>query len=443
VKNIDLTKSQIMDIALESYIYLYPLVLMEVTRKVGTNVEKPVGMKAPMNSFAHARQFPPADFRDVVRPNFDTLYSAAFLDLKKEPMILSVPDTQERYYMMPMLDMWTDVFAVPGKRTTGTKAGSYALCGPKWNGKLPDNVTRIDSPTNIVWIIGRTQTNGPKDYDAVHEIQDGYKLTPLSQWGKQVNPEPGVVDKSVDVKTPPMVQVDTMSAADYFSLAMDLVKDNPPHIFDTPVVSRMNRIGLTTGYSFDINKTNPMVKEALEQAPAAGLKMMKEKLASTRNLINGWMVSTELMGAYGTNYLSRAAVAMVGLGANLPEDAVYPMNLADGDGKPTDGSSKYVIHFDKGNLPPVDAFWSLTMYDAQGFPVPSEINRCAIGDRDELKFSPDGSLDIFIQNEKPSGDRVSNWLPAPKEAFGVTMRLYSPRTEILRGAWVPPVIRKN
>jgi hypothetical protein len=442
LKDTELTKDQIRDIAVEAYIYFYPLVLMEATRKVGTNVEKPVGLRGPINTFAHVREFPPASFRDVVRPNFDTLYSSAWLNLKKEPVILSVPDIQGRYYMMPMLDMWTDVFSVPGKRTTGTKPGHFALVGPKWNGTLPKGVNRIDSPTSTVCIIGRTQTNGPKDYAAVNKIQDGYGLTPLSQWGKESKTAPVKIDPAVDMKTPPMIQVDNMPASEYFKLAFEIVRDNPPHIIDTPILSRMSRIGLFVGKSFDMNKADPIVKEALEQTPSIGLKTMKEKMPTMAKQINGWQMNTESMGVYGTNYLRRAIVALIGLGANLPEDAVYPINLADSEGKPTDGQYKYVLHFDKDQLPPVEAFWSVTMYDAQGFPVSNEINRCAIGDRDDLKYNADGSLDLFIQNEKPPADKVSNWLPAPKDPFGVVLRLYAPRSEVIQGGWVPPAIKK-
>lgn len=442
LKTTELTEDQIKDIAVEAYLYFYPLVLMESTRKVATNVEKTVGLKGPMNTFAHARKFPPAEFRDVVRPNFDTLYSSVWLNLKQEPMILSVPDTHGKYYMMPMMDMWTDVFAVPGERTTGTKPGNFAIVGPKWNGTLPDGVTRIDSPTAIAWIIGRTQTNGPNDYAAVNKIQDGYKLTPLSQWGKESKPAPVKLDPTVDMKTPPMIQVDNMSADEFFKLAFELTKDNPPHINDTPIVFRMERIGLSIGGNFDIEKIDPIVKNALENAPSVGLKTMKEKIPTIAKQINGWQISTETIGVYGTGYLKRAVIAMVGLGANLPEDAVYPLNLSDSEGKQTDGKYKYVLHFEKNELPPVDAFWSVTMYDDQGFPVPNEINRCAIGDRDDLKYNADGSLDIFIQNEKPGADKVSNWLPAPKDSFSVTMRLYAPKSEVVQGAWAPPAIKK-
>ena len=170
-------------IGVTAYLYFYSLVTMDITRKQLTNATKVDGIHAPMNTFANIPEFPSADMKVVVRPNFDTLYSSAWLDLTKEPMIVSVPDTGGRYYLLPMLDMWTDVFASPGWRTTGTQAGDYAIVPPGWSGTMPAGVVRIDAPTPYVWIIGRTKTDGPPDYDAVHKVQAGYKVTPMSQWG--------------------------------------------------------------------------------------------------------------------------------------------------------------------------------------------------------------------------------------------------------------------
>jgi hypothetical protein len=430
-------------IAAEAYVYLYPLITMDVSRRQLTNIEagKMIG-RGPMNSFSHIREYPTADFKEVVRPNFDTLYSSGWLDLTKEPMIVSVPDTQGRYYLLPMLDMWTDVFAAPGKRTSGTAAADYAVVPPGWTGKLPEGVQRIDAPTSYVWVIGRTQTNGPADYDAVHKVQDGYKIMPLSQWGGAAAPVEAQIDPSVDMKTPPLEQVNKMPASAYFSYAAELMKLNPPHITDWSTIARIKRLGIAPGESFDTSKADPAVQRALEQGAADGLKGMSAKLSTLAPAVNGWQMNTSTMGVYGNYYLKRAIVSMVGLGANQAEDAIYPLNVGDSDGKPMDGGSKYVLHFDKDVLPPVDAFWSITMYDKDGFQAANKLNRFAIGDRDKLQYNADGSLDIYIQNESPGADKESNWLPAPAGPLGVTMRLYAPREAALTGEWVPPPVKK-
>jgi hypothetical protein len=337
--------------------------------------------------------------------------------------------------------MWTDVFAVPGKRTSGTKPGNFAVVPPGWSGALPEGIERINAPTPYVWIIGRTQTNGPKDYDTVHKIQDGYRITPLSQWGKQPSATRAEIDSTVDMKTPPLVQVNSMPAGKYFSYAAELMKVNPPHITDWSTIARLKRLGLEPGKSFDFAKADPVVQNALEQATTEGLKVMKEKLPTLARVVNGWQMNTDTMGVYGDYYLKRAIVALVGLGANQPADAIYPLNVTDADGRPVDGSNKYVLHFSKEQLPPVDAFWSLTMYDSQGFPGANSLNRFAIGDRDDLKYNDDGSLDLYIQHESPGMDKESNWLPAPTGPLGLTLRLYAPKAQALDGRWVPPPVK--
>jgi hypothetical protein len=431
------------EIGVEAYTYLYSLVLMDATRRQAVNVEagKAIG-RGPMNVFTHVPIFPPADFRDVVRPNFDTLYSIAWLDLTKEPMVVTAPDTQGRFYLLPMLDMWTDVFASPGKRTTGTGAGRFGVVPPHWNGKLPQGVQRIDAPTPYVWIIGRTQTNGAKDYEAVHKVQAGYTITPLSQWGKKPQPVKAIIDPAVDMKTAPMIQVDTMAAGKFFAYAAELLKVNPPHITDQPIIARMRRIGIVPGQSFDLGKADPAVMRALERAAPDALKNMQTKIPTLARVVNGWSMNTDTMGVYGNYYLKRAIVALIGLGANVPEDAVYPLNLGDADGKPLTGTNKYVLQFAKNEIPPVAAFWSITLYDKDGFPTANALNRNAIGDRDDLKFNADGSVDLYFQNESPGKDKESNWLPAPTGDFNLTMRLYAPKLEVLDGRWAPPPIRR-
>ncbi|MGA7384453.1 MAG: DUF1254 domain-containing protein [Methylocella sp.] len=427
-------------IGVQAYLYLYSLVTMDVTRKQLTNVERPEGIHAPMNTFANVAAYPTAEMKAVVRPNFDTLYSSAWLDLTKEPMVVSAPNTDGRYYMLPMLDMWTDVFASPGWRTTGTEAQRWAIVPPGWTGKLPHDVGRIDAPTPYVWIIGRTKTDGPTDYDAVHKIQAGYKITPLSRWGKPAEPVPGKIDPAVDMKTPPKIQVDTMPAGKFFAYAAEVLKLQPPHLTDQPIVALMRRIGIQPGKSFDLNKAEPALKQTLETVPEEARRLMAWKLKTLAPVVNFWSMNTSTMGVYGDYYLKRAIVTQMGLGANVPEDAIYPINLGDELGKPLDGSNKYNLHFERGATPPASAFWSVTLYDQEGYQVANPLNRFALSSWMPLNFNSDGSLDLYFQNESPDADKEANWLPAPKGSFNLTMRLYAPKSEALTGRWNPPPV---
>jgi hypothetical protein len=439
------TEEEAHAIGVDAYIYFYSPITMDLTRKQLTNQEPtPGGIGGPMNSFANVGAFPTADMRVVVRPNFDTLYSSGWLDLTKEPMIVSAPDTNGRYYLLPMLDMWTDVFASPGWRTTGTKAGNFLVTPPRWTGTVPDGMTQIQAPTPYVWIIGRTKTDGPADYDAVHKIQAGYKITPLSQWGGEPTaPAPEVkIDPSVDMKTPPKIQVDTMPADKYFAYAAELLKLHPPHITDQPIIAQLKRIGFEVGKSFDLDKADPAVKKGLASAAEDAQKLMEWKVPTLARIANGWSMNTDTMGVYGNYYLKRAIVTQLGLGANLPEDAIYPLNLADDTGKPLDGANNYVLHFDKGQTPPVNAFWSVTLYDPQGFQVANPLNRFAVSSWMPFKYNSDGSLDLYFQNESTGADKEANWLPAPKGPYNLTMRLYAPKAEALTGKWNPPPVTK-
>src|SRR6185437_15777899 len=254
------TEEEAHAIGVDAYLYFYSSVTMDLTRKQLTNQQPtPGGIGGPMNRFANVGAFPTADLKVVVRPNFDTLYSSAWLDLTKEPMVVSAPDTHGRYYLLPMLDMWTDVFASPGWRTTGTEAGNFLVAPAGWHGTVPAGVTHITAPTPHVWIIGRTKTDGPADYDAVHKIQAGLKVTPLSQWGKAAQPVTSPFDASVDMKTPPKEQVDAMPAAKYFAYAAEVMKLQPPHLTDEPILAQMRRIGFEPGKSFALDSADPAV----------------------------------------------------------------------------------------------------------------------------------------------------------------------------------------
>lgn len=434
------TADEAREIAIDAYVYGYPLVTMEMTRRVMTNVAKPSKTRAPMGQFVRAREYPDASFRDVTAPNADTLYTTAWLDLEKEPWVLSIPDMAERYFLFPMLDGWTDVFQVPGKRTTGGIPQRYLITGPNWKGATPAGLAQYKSPTNIVWILGRIYCTGtPEDYQAVHEAQDQCSIVPLSQFGKQYMPPEGKVDPNIDMKTPVRDQVSELSTVDYFKLLATLLKTNPPAAADSPILAKLAKIGIVPGQDFDAGKLD---EKATADVPKLGFEKIMGYFKQGGQPINGWMFSTKT-GVYGTDYLNRAMVTAVGLGANRPQDAIYPTSEEDADGKPYDGEKKYVMHFEKGRMPPVNGFWSLTMYDAQMFFVENPLNRYNVSSRSKFKENDDGSVDVLIQHESPGADKESNWLPAPAGRFVLMLRLYWPKERdpsILDGSWkVPPV----
>ncbi|HEY8899256.1 MAG TPA: DUF1254 domain-containing protein [Chthoniobacterales bacterium] len=433
----------------EAYIYGYPLVTMEMTRRIMTNVAEPEGTRAPMGQFVRMREYPNAAFRDVTAPNADTLYTTAWLDVGKEPWVLSLPDADNRYYLFPMLDGWTNVFQVPGKRTTGTGAQTYAITGPGWKGELPKGVVEYKSPTNIVWLLGRIYCTGtPEDYAAVHKMQDEISVVPLSAYGRPYTPPAATIDASIDMKTAVRDQVNALSVNDYFTLLAKLMKDNPPAAADAPMLKKMAKLGIVPGQPFDGSKLGPVAKEAFDLVPKVAnekiMAHMKEGiLTGDMTLTHGWVFTTKT-GLYGTSYLQRALITAIGLGANRPQDAVYPTSEGPTILGSYDGAKKYVMHFPKGQLPPVNGFWSITMYDAAYFFVANPLNRYSISARQDLKANADGSVDLYFQNESPGADKESNWLPAPKDKFILMLRMYWPKEEapsIIDGTWKIPQVK--
>ncbi|MGB8741875.1 MAG: DUF1254 domain-containing protein [Xanthobacteraceae bacterium] len=431
-------------VAQDAYVYGYPLVTMEMTRRVITNAASVEGTHGPMGQLIKLRQYPDASFRDVTAPNADTLYTTAFIDVGTEPWVLGIPDMKDRYFLFPMLDGWTSVFQVPGKRTTGTGAQTYAITGPGWKGALPTGVKEYKSPTNIVWILGRIYCTGtPEDYAAVHALQDQFTLVPLSAYGKSYTPPAGTVDPAIDMKTPVREQVNAMDATAYFTLLAQLMKTNPPAAADTPALAKFAKIGLVAGQDFDASKLNADFVKRIPEI-AFDRIMLQFKVNKDVKDINGFAYTTKT-GLYGTDYFMRAVVTAVGLGANLPQDAVYPTSLKDADGNAYDGADKYVMRFAKGQMPPVSGFWSLTMYDSNYFFVANPINRYSISARQSLKTNADGSTDLYIQNQSPGAGKESNWLPAPAGKFILMLRMYWPNEKdpsILDGSWKIPAVTK-
>lgn len=440
--NSELSRDSILSLARQAYVYGYPLVLMYETMRTSTNLEAPVWNNAfaPVNQFGHFRSFPDATFKAVVKPNCDTYYSSAWLDLSQEALVLTVPDTKGRYYLLPMLDAYTNVFHSPGKRTTGTAAGKFLITGPAFSGNVPADMTQIKAPTNMVWILGRTQVNSAKDgEEVVYKIQDGYTLTPVSKWGTEYTAPKNTVDSTISTNPPSFIE--NMDISTFFNLLNELMLKNPPAQEDSAILNKIAAIGIGPGKKFNLSDYDSSTQTALNALPASVFTDLRAFASKAGNLENNWNVTRSGVGSYGTNYQMRALIALIGLGANLNADASYPNCQMDESGAKLDGSKKYTLHFEKGQTPPANAFWSLTMYGPDELLVDNPINRYTIGDRSDLKYNADGSLDIYIQHERPSKDKEPNWLPAPSGAFSVTMRLYWPKEEFLNGTWKIPGIK--
>lgn len=459
----------------QAYLYGYPLVTTEMTKRVMTApalsttsvVRRRLG-SAPLNQFGHSREFPDPTSIDVVAPNADTLYSLAWLDLKDEAMVLSMPDMHGRWVLVEVMDAWTNSFASLGTRLYGGNPRNYLITGPHWTGRVPDGVIQIKAPTNTVAIVGRTYTRNAADIAAVHALQAQYRLTPLSTFLNQspVGPRPASATSSVDIATPVVTQVARLDADQFFSLLAKSMADNPPDAADGPMLKMLQRLGVEPGNAFAWDRLDAATRHGLEDAvwfvrglfearspgtqgptDTNGLQRTLFKWANDAidkamlSIENGWLVPLNV-GRYGTHYALRAVVSLVGYGANVAQDAVYPVTVVDSGGDLLRGGDRYVLHFRRDQIPPASAFWSLTLYDERGFFVDNPINRYAIGDRDHLHFNQDGSLDLWIQHEQPVGEKANNWLPAPSGSFKLILRLYDPKPMVLNKQWVPPAVQK-
>ncbi len=431
--------------AVDAYLYGYPLLVMDTMRRQLTNVPSAEPARAPMGQLRRLRTYPAVNDHSVPAPNADTLYTDAWLDLRKEPMVLSVPDMGDRYFMLPMLSGWTNVFHVPGTRTTGEKSQTYVISGPDWSGALPAGAIEYKSPTSIVWMLGRIYcTATPEDYAAVHALQDKMSLVPLSQFGKAYTPPVSPVDPAIDMRTLPRDQVNALGVDEYFKYLAELMKTNPPLPQDGPMIARMASIGLTPGRDFDPAPLRALGASAISDIPKMAMQRMLARFGQLQHAnVNGWIFFGPSIASWGTDYELRALCNFLGPGWNLPADAAYPATERGTDGKEYDGNGKYVLRFKRGEMPPVNAFWSLTMYDSDRFFVPNALNRYTISQRDELVANADGSTDIYLQADSPGKDREANWLPAPKGKFSVMLRLYWPKDKpvsILNGTWTPPKV---
>jgi hypothetical protein len=432
--------------AVDAYLYGYPLITFDVARMQQTNVAVPDAEHAPMGQMIRMRTYPAVDNHCCAAPNADTLYTEAWLDVSKEPSVLSIPDMGNRYYIIPMLDGYSEVVSVASPATTGYKAQTYAITGPGWTGTLPPGVAQVKSGTGMVWVLGRIYCTGtPDDYKEVHALQDKVTVIPLSGYGKPYTPHPGQVDPNFDMKTAVRKQVDALDVDDYFTRLAQLMKTNPPTAADAPLVARMARIGLVPGQDYDPSKLGAFDREAIKAVPKLALLKMV-KLLKEQKTANGWLYFTSGVGNWGTDYPLRAMANMLGPGWNRPQDAIYPLSQKDASDDGYNGSDhKYVIHVDKGQFPPVKAFWSITVYDPDFFFAPNSINRYELSQRNKFVTNKDGSVDMYLQAESPGKGKEANWLPAPKGKFVLVMRLYWPTAtppSILDGSWTPPAVTR-
>jgi hypothetical protein len=428
--------------ASEVWIFAFPLVLSDVTRETET-------AGSAINAFKHSRTIPDASAAAVAHPNADFLYSQAWLDLSDGPVVLTVPDTKGRYYLLALLDAYTNVAASIGKRTTGTEKRQFAIVGPGFKGAIPEETSEIKSPTNLAWIFGRTAVADRGDIANAVKIQDQYKLTGPA---KKAPAKGAAAKKGAPAKAAapaaaapaasdklPRDQVAAMSAATYFARVAALLRDNPPGKDDAPILEKMKLIGLTPGQPFDASKLDPSVRQALDEGVQEAMKAVSQAAGGLAgaDIRNGWRIDRAL-GRWGSDYGRRAVAAWNGIGLNAPEDAIF-MSTDLGGGKKLDGANRYVLHFDAHQLPPTDGFWSVSLYDDKQRFVANPANRYNIGSTDKLKVNADGSLDIVMSQANPGGD--ANWLPTPKGPFNVILRVYWPKQELIDGRWNPPAIR--
>jgi hypothetical protein len=416
-------------IAAQAYVFGYPLVIMDLTRAQSEQT------LAPANTLRRVRQFPDASFKTVVRPNVDTLYSTAFLDLRDGPVVFEMPPNPDRYEVMPFMDAWTNVFATLGTRTHGTQGGRFLIAGPGWQGTTPPGMQLLTSPTQMAWLIGRTQTQGPADYPLVHRLQDGLQLQPLKA---QTATAPVGISAATEVS--PVAQIQRMGTREFFQRLTQLMPANPPSADDAPQVQAMAKIGIVAGQDVAWSWHDTW-------SAALGRRLAEFKIAQAlkkpMNLVNGWSTPPLILGQYGTDYGIRAVVAQVGLGANLPQDAIYPSAQVDSQGEALHGQHRYRLHFASGQWPPVKAFWSITAYGADNFLIDNPAQRFAVGSLSPLVRNADGSLDLLIQAQPVEGPMQANWLPVAAGApFLLNARLYWPTEPVLNGTWHLPAIER-
>lgn len=435
-----LTAQEARAIAREAYIYGFPMEDSYRTMYAFSIAKGNPEYKGPFNSVLNiARVFTPDD-KGFVTPNSDTPYTFLGLDLRAEPIVLTIPAIEKsRYYVFQMMDLYTFNFDYLGTRTTGNTGGNFLIAGPRWKGTTPKGITKVvRSETEMVNVIGRTQLFNPSDLDNVKRIQSGYKVQTLSAFAGTAAPATPPEPEWVK----PLSPAEQRTSLEFFNVLNFVLQFAPTHASEKALRTRFARIGVEPGKQIDMAALPADIKTAMQEGMADGQK----DIDARRSALGGKIDTLFGTRAYmKNNYLNRAVGAQVGIGANSREEALYPIYEKDADGQALDGSKgRYVLRFAKGRLPPVNAFWSLTMYDLPSqLLVKNDLNRYLINAPmlPDLKKDADGGLTLYIQNESPGQDKEANWLPAPKGPFMLTMRYYLPKPELLSGQWKSPVVQ--
>lgn len=440
-----LDTGQARDIAADAYVYAYPLVLMDTARRVQTNVQAPdtaFGGGAPANRFTHMSRYADPLLHGLPYPDVDTLWSLLWFDVSKEPLLVEVPDARGRYYSITLADMWSDVFAAPGSRTVQDGLRVYAIVAADWHGKLPRPAEILRAPTSAGLLRVRVAYRGMSDLGAAQGFQMAMEATPLSRWGKKTVPADGHFDVALSRRAP-VEQVTEMKAQEFFSAFAELASRYPPHAGDGPMLQRMARLGMVPGQRFDPSRLPADIRAAVDTGLLRGQASVRSPIQPRPRGGDAWRMPQRRLGSYGTDYALRARASRVQLATPLPEDEIVLRASADSDGRPLDGSFRYEVRFDRGQLPPADAFWSMTLYNDRRELFDNQVNLYAVGSRHPLTPGADGTSTVYVQYPQPAGEQVRNWLPAPQSGrFTLMLRLYQPREDAVEGLWTPPTIRR-
>lgn len=422
--------SDIWETVKEAYIFAFPLVLMDATMSNATNTEEVITGKAPVNQFMHGKALANAQFRNVVTPNVDTVYSQVWYDLSEEPMIYVLPET-DRFCKVQLLDAWTNTPAVLDK------PGAYAITLSDWEGELPEGVTRIDIPTSMAWSITRTVLSGPEDLPNVYEIQEGMQLLPLSAYVNGGEYQAPKGSYSEDRNYVPINKVLSMDPVTFFNTANELMLSNPPAEADAEMMEKIAAVNVGPGLAFDAAVLGGEAKEKWTGMLQNLRSELLPRIQKFSKKLGQWSYFDAPIAEYGTEYAYRALVAIAGLGANPVYVALYPKTETDADGNMLTGEKKYIIHFEE--MPKVldGGFWSITAYGDDDFLIDNPIDRYCVNDRSGLKANEDGSVDVILSKDAPE-DTV-NWLPVCEGGFHLFMRIYTPDMEAL-DTWTAPVV---